>query len=92
MPAPAVCRDQYGNIVQATYGDKAFRAEYDGDNNMIYAAFAVVGSLDEDLVWQIKQLNYTSNNLISILWPEMNGKASKGYNFSWDDRASYTYS
>lgn len=92
MVAPVICKDQFGNLVQATYGDKAFRAEYDGDNNMIYAGFAVVGSLDADPVWQIKQLNYTANNLISILWPQMNSQANKGYNFVWDDRADYTYS
>lgn len=85
-------KDQYGNVIQASYSDRAFRGEYDVDNNLIYAGFAIPGSPTDEPVWQIKQLNYTTNNLVSILWPQYNSKASRDYNFAWDDRATYTYS
>lgn len=92
MPFVPLQKDQNGNVVQESYGDRAFRGEYDGDGNLIYAGFALPGSDESDLLWQIKQLNYTDSNLDEILWPQFNGKASREYNFSWDDRASYTYS
>ncbi len=92
MPSPNLKRDNYFNIVQDTYGDKSFRGVYDGNDNLLYAAFALPGSDPAVPCWQIKQLNYSGTNLVSILWPEINGKASTDYSFAWDDRASYTYS
>lgn len=85
-------RDQNYNLVQDTYGEKSFRGEYDGDDNLIYAAFAVAGSATSERVWQLKKLTYTSTNLTSVQWPELDGKSSTAYSFAWDDRASYTYS
>ena len=80
------------NGATSTYGDKSFRGIYDGSNNLIYAGFALPGSDEAVACWQIKQLNYDgSNNLISILWPEYNGKADTGYDFIWNDYAGYTY-
>lgn len=92
MPQVPVTRDQFFNLVQDTYGEKAFRGEYDGDDNLIYAAFALPGSDEGDRVWQLKKLAYTATNLTSVTWPELNGKASTSYSFAWDDRATYTYS
>lgn len=92
MGGPNLRRDNYGNVVQQSYDEKAFLGDYDGAN-LIYAGFAVPGSSESDRVWQIKQLNYNTNNLVSVLWPQdANGKASTDYSFSWDDRTSYTYS
>jgi len=92
MPQVPISRDQFFNLVQSTYGDRAFRAEYDGSNNLIYAGFALPGAADDEAVWQIKFLEYDGTNLVSITWPELDGKANASYSFVWDDRATYTYS
>lgn len=92
MGGPNLRRDNYGNVVQQSYDEKAFLGDYTG-SNLIYAGFALPGSATSDRVWQIKQLNYDGANLVSVLWPEdPNGIASVEYSFAWDDRASYTYS
>ena len=91
MPSPNLQRDNFHNLMQQTYDEKSFRGDYNG-NNLIYAAFAIEGSAEATPCWQIKQLNYVANNLVSVLWPQINGKASTGYNFSYTNRASYTYS
>lgn len=71
----------------------AFRGEYDGSSNLIYAGFSRPGFPTSNNVWQIFQLNYdVSNNLISILWPVTSqGVASNDYVFAWDSRGSYVY-
>lgn len=91
MPSPNLQRDNYYNVIQQSYDEKSFRGEY-SSTNLIYAAFALPGSDEGDRVWQIKQLNYSGDNLVSVLWPEIDGKASTNYSFSWTDRATYTYS
>lgn len=85
-------RDQDFNLLQSSYGWKAFRGEYDGSNNLIYAAFAIEGSDEAERVWQLKRLTYSGTNLTAIEWPEIDGKASSDFSFAWDDRATYTYS
>ena len=92
MSRVPITRDQYHNLVQDTYGEKAFRGEYDGSDNLIYAAFAVAGSSESSPVWQLKKLAYTGDNLISVKWPQISSKASTDYNFTWSGRAGYTYS
>ncbi len=92
MSQVPIKHDQYHNLVQGTYGDKAFRGDYDVNDNLIYAGFAIPGSSTGDRVWQIKKLTYTDNNLVSITWPEISSKASTSYSFEWDDRTLYTYS
>lgn len=92
MPFPALKLDQFHNVVQESYLERAFRGEYDGSNNLIYAGFALPGALEGDAVWQIYKLDYTGTNITSITWPEIGSKASSAYNFAWDDRATYTYS
>jgi hypothetical protein len=91
MPSPNLARDNFYNIVQQSYDEKSFRGDYSG-SNLIYAGFAIQGSSESDRVWQIKKLTYSGANLVSVTWPEYNGKASTDYNFAWADRASYTYS
>lgn len=92
MPSVNLQRDNFRNVIQDTYGDKEFRGEYDGSNNLIYAGFALPGAAEGDRVWQIKKLAYTGTNLISVKWPELDSEPDIGYSFSWTDRATYTYS
>lgn len=92
MPSPNLQRDNYHNVIQDTYGEKSFRGEYDGSNNLIYAGVAMPGSAEGTLCWQIKLLAYTGTNLISVKWPQIDSKASTDYSFSWTSRATYTYS
>lgn len=91
MSGPNLKRDNYDNVIQQSYGEKSFRGDYDGED-LIYVGFAIPGSNESARVWQIKQLNYDSNNLVSILWPQApDGKASTDYAFAWANRATYTY-
>ena len=71
----------------------AFQGAYSG-TNLIYRGFARPGASTSASVWQLAFMTYDgSNNLLSIQWPEdPNGHASNDYEFSWDDRATYTYS
>lgn len=66
MSQVPIRRDQFFNLIQDTYGEKAFRGEYDGDDNLIYAGVALPGSDDAERVWQIKRLTYVSTNLTVI--------------------------
>jgi hypothetical protein len=59
-------RDQYHNLVQDSYGDREFRGDYDGSNNLIYAGFALPGSDEAVREWQIKKLAYSGANLTSV--------------------------
>jgi hypothetical protein len=87
-----VYRDNFFNLAQHTFGDRAFRGDYDMSNNLIYAGFALPGASEGDRVWQIKKLTYTGTNLTSITWPQLNSKANHTNSFSWTDRTTYTYS
>lgn len=77
-----------------SWSDEAFRGEYDGNDNLIYKAVAVAGANEGDEVWQIAKLVYDANdNLLRVEWPlNQYGRCSTEYNFSWTDRATYTYS
>ena len=90
---PVGFKDAQGNLIPESFSDEAFRGEYTG-TNLIYKGFARPGSAEGSLVWQIAKLAYDgSNNLLSIKWPEnANAHASNDYEFSWTDRATYTYS
>lgn len=81
MPSPNLQRDNYFNVISDTYDEKEFRGEYSG-SNLIYAGFAIVGSDEADRVWQIKKLEYSGANLISVKWPELNSRPSIGYDFA----------
>lgn len=91
---PYVQLDSQLREIYDSVDDLAFRGEYDGDNNLIYKGFARAGSSESSLVWQIAFLQYDgNNNLTSITWPkDATGAVSNDYEFSWTDRASYTYS
>ena len=82
-----------GVFLPESFIEEAFRGEYDGSNNLIYAGFARPGSPEGLEVWQISKLTYSGSNLVSITWPtSASGAASNDYEFSWTDRASYVYS
>ena len=85
-------RDQNWNLIQDTYGEKAFQGEYDVSDNLIYSGFALPVSDTSASVWQVRKLVYIGTNLTEVLWPEIDGKASTDYSFAYDDRATFTYS
>lgn len=81
-----------GVYVPDSFGEEAFRGEYDGSNNLIYAAFARPGSLEDSLVWQLSRITYIGTNPVAIEWPiNSEGAPSNDYEFSWTDRLTYTY-
>lgn len=90
---PVGYKDAQGNLIPDSFSDESFRGEYSG-TNLIYKGFARPGAVEGSSVWQIAKLAYDgSNNLTSVKWPEnANGNASNDYEFSWTDRATYTYS
>lgn len=85
--------DAQGNLIQDSYvGDMTFRGEYTGDN-LIYKGYSRPGADEGDAVWQLALIAYSGSNITSIKWPQAsNGSASSEFNFSWTDRATYTYS
>jgi hypothetical protein len=86
-------RDAQGNLIQDSYtGDMTFRGEYTG-TNLIYKGYSRPGAVEGDSVWQICKIAYDgSNNITSIKWPQGdNAFPSSEFNFSWTNRASYTY-
>ena len=87
-------RDADNNVIQDSYvGDMTFRGDYTG-TNLIYKGYARPGASEGASVWQIAKIAYDgSNNATSVKWPQgSNSAASSEFNFSWTDRATYTYS
>lgn len=90
---PRALTNPQGLVIPDSFESESFRGEYDGSDNLIYAGFARPGEAEGILVWQIFKMAYTGSNLISIKWPvNSKGAVSNDYEFSWTDRASYTYS
>lgn len=91
---PYIKLDSNGRAIQDSSDDMAFRGDYDVSNNLIYSGFARPGASEDSLVWQISKHTYDgSNNMTSSTWPQnANGGASSEYQFSWTNRATYTYS
>ena len=85
-------QDAQGNIIPGSFDDLSFRGQYTG-TNLTYKGFARPGASEGALVWQIAFMTYDgANNLLSIMWPEdSNGNANNDYQFSWTNRATYTY-
>lgn len=75
-----------------SFGNQAFRGEYDGSNNLIYAGYAKPGTAESEPKWQIVEYTYSGTNRTEAKWPELNGSASSAYKFSWTDRGTYTFS
>src|ERR1041385_5757154 len=98
MNRPRSYNSPTGAVIPDSMLDESFRGEYSG-TNLIYKGFARPGAGEAALVWQIAKLEYDgSGNVLSIKWPQKLiggqsiGTASNDYEFSWTDRASYTYS
>ena len=65
------------------------KAEYDGNNLLIYFADALPGTLTSAALWRIRQLQYDGNgNFTTLAWPN----ADTNFAYVWDNRGSYTYS
>lgn len=90
---PMSRRDAQGVVIPNSFADMSFRGEYTG-TNLIYKGLARPGADESASVWQISKLSYDgSNNLLTVKWPQdSGGEASNDYQFSWTDRATYTYS
>lgn len=84
--------DSKGQLSQDSFLDEEFRGEYSG-SDLIYKGFAKPGADEGALAWQIAKLAYDgSHNVLSIKWPiNTQGAVSSDYEFSWTDRATYTY-
>ena len=63
------------------------RMQYSG-NNVVYVGEAQPSANTGSLVWRIKKFTYSGNLVTQIDWASGNN----GFKFSWDNRASYTYS
>jgi len=78
-----------------TYNSEVeLRAQNDGAGNAIYVGRAKIGTLDAEAKWQIQFIQWDANDAVtSVTWPEnSDAHASAEYEFTWDDRAGYTYS
>lgn len=88
---PMMQRDCQGNVLHDSQLDVTVRCEWSG-GNIIYKGQARVGAGESDAVWQIMQLNYVAGELVSKLYPtNASSVVSSDYEFSWTDRATYTY-
>lgn len=85
-------KDAQGNVIQNSYyEDMQFRGQY-SDANLIYRGYARPSADEGDEVWQIAELTYVGSNLTEVNWPQgSNGSPTSEFNFSWTDRATYTY-
>lgn len=76
------------NNFPAIIGSNTIRADYDGSSNLIYFADAAPGTLDSNTGWRIRKLSYDgSANFLTLTWPS----GDNGFNYIWNNRASYTY-
>lgn len=75
-----------------SFNNQAFRGEYDGSNNLIYAGYARPGTDETSPKWQIVKYTYSGTNRTAAEWPQSNGVASANYEFKWSDRATLTFS
>ena len=84
-------KDRREFIVQD--GEVEIRAENDGSGNILYLGRSKVGTAEGDSKWQISFHTWDGNDaLLTRVWPQNSeGSASAEYEFSWTDRATYTY-
>lgn len=85
-------KDRREFIVQES--EVAIRATYDANNNLIILGRAKVGTAASEAKWQLISHAYdANNNMTSQTWPQnYEGNATNEYGFSWDLKATYTYS
>jgi len=90
--SPLLFIDANNRSIQASAEWLAFRGVYSG-TNLTYAARARPGSAEGEEVWQIMKLTYDgAGNILKVEWPEINGKATNAFSFSYTDYLTYTYS
>ena len=70
------------------------RCENDASGNPLYIGRAKAGVEESEEKWNISLHTYDANNsLLTKKWPQNSeGNASTDYEFSWTDRATYTFS
>ena len=81
-----ISTDPFGGLL--TEGNFTVAIEYDVSNNPIYIGKAQLGIAKNAAKWQIKKLTWSGSNMIDLQWPN----ASDAFLFTWNDRASYSYS
>ncbi len=62
------------------------KMEYSG-GQIIYLGQAQPGTLSSELGWQIQKFTYSGSDLTDVQF----ANGSRGFNFEYDERASYTY-
>ena len=68
--------------------DLQTQIEYNGDNLPLYIGRARPQISTNKPEWQIKKMTYDGNgNLLTVRFAGGNNE----YNYSWDERTSYTY-
>jgi hypothetical protein len=82
---PVAVIEMTGNLAIGRY---TTLFDYDVNGNLVYIGIAPAGTATSSPNWFIKQLNYTSGSLVSIL--TANGQIT--FDKVWDNRASYSYS
>lgn len=68
-----------------------YRYAYDVNNDVEYIGKAVPGTAEVDSAWQIRKFVYTAGLVQSQNFPQKNSKQSNGFEFSWTNRATFTY-
>lgn len=83
-------RDRRELIVQDS--EVALRAINDTSGNPIFLGRAIIGTAITDDKWQIRKLQYDSNNsVVSVTWPQNDeSNASADYEFIWNSESDLT--
>ena len=90
---PLLYTDANFRVLAGSEFDVELRIAYDLNDNPEYVGYARTGTSEDEDLWKIFLLTYDVNeNIVSKTWPQINGRASADYSFSWTDRATYTYS
>lgn len=69
-------------------GNYIKRMAYDANDLLEYLGVALPGTSSASTGWKIVKMTYSSSKVTSYLF----AGGSSGFNFVWDDRASYSYS
>jgi len=64
------------------------RMEYDSNGFIVYMGFALPGSSEDDLVWQIRKC---TNNSMGLQTAVNFASSDNSFKYSWTQRGSYTY-
>jgi len=80
-------------ILNVENSEVALQSENDGNGNSIILGRAKVGTSISENKWQIRAIAYDSNQGVTdVTWPENDeGNNSSEFEFTWNDRATYTF-